>query len=296
MDGALTARASAAGWPEAARTVCGCAATTRSSTTTIFWPKPSILHRARRLAGVEYVFPSEPPVPLSLLAIPVRPGRDIPRAYIERMLTALYAIEGRPPGDPLLARLIGQLPVRTTLEAPKQPVRPERTIDRGGARFVLRPYRPADFARVRDHDLEAALQEAGDLDDPQRREFQEQWLSGRTGEFKRSAQGYEPAEGATVLVLEDAAGAYAGHIWWDTATDPISNAPMLWVQSIAVASGHRRQGWGGELLDAACAEARATGLERVGLSVHASNAAGRALYDARGFRAVRITMERDTRS
>lgn len=251
---------------------------------------------ARRLAGVDYMFPSEPPVPVALLAIPVRPGRDLPRSYLERLLTALFAIEGRAPGDPLLAQLIASLPPRTALETPRPPARAHASIERGGQRFLLRPYQPGDFERVRDHDLEAALQEAGQLDPEQARGFREQWLSGRTGEFKRTPAGYEPAEGATVLVLVDEAGEYAGHIWWETASDPVSGAPMLWVQSIAVAREQRRRGWGGALLEEAVSEARALGLKRVGLSVHADNAAGRALYAARGFRAVRITMEREAGS
>ena len=247
---------------------------------------------ARVLHGVPYEYPSEPPVPAALMALPVRPGPEVPRAYLTRMLTALFEIEGRAPTDPLLARLLARLPAKATLRAPGKPARPVVPLTRAGRTFQLRPYVPTDFDAVREHDLEAALQEVADEGEDQQRAVRETWLAERTGEFHQTPSGREPHEAATVLVLVDPKGGYAGHIWWETVADPISGARMLWIQSIAITKPERRRGWGSDLLDRATAEARALGLRRVGLSVHAGNAA-RALYERKGYQAIRLTMELD---
>lgn len=63
-------------------------------------------------------------------------------------------------------------------------------------------------------------------------------------------------------------------------------ADELQINDLAVDPDRRSRGWGGAILDALLAEARARGASRATLEVRPSNAAGRRLYRSRGFRAV----------
>jgi ribosomal protein S18 acetylase RimI-like enzyme len=64
------------------------------------------------------------------------------------------------------------------------------------------------------------------------------------------------------------------------------------VRNLYVAPGHREQGIGARLLDAAEAELAAAGADVVALEALADNEAGRRFYERRGYRPHRVELEK----
>ncbi|QWC85400.1 GNAT family N-acetyltransferase [Nocardioidaceae bacterium] len=96
-----------------------------------------------------------------------------------------------------------------------------------------------------------------------------------------------PRTGDTGVVAETPDGRPVGAAW--ARTFPLTDrghgfvSPAVPELSMAVGPDWRGMGWGGALLDALLAALRTAGVGSVSLSVRDTNAAARALYDARGF-------------
>lgn len=116
---------------------------------------------------------------------------------------------------------------------------------------------------------------AGDLD--RIAELEGRWTT--TARWTRSQFAAElEAPGGLLLVAEK--GGVAGFIVARLLP------PDLMIYDLAVDPERARQGVGRSLIEAAAAEARRAGCERMTLEVSAANAGGKAFYDAVGLRVV----------
>lgn len=100
----------------------------------------------------------------------------------------------------------------------------------------------------------------------------------------------EADPGKRVWVAAEAGGAVVGLAWLQAGHHPVTEAADWLVMAIAVSPGARGRGLGRALLERAGAEARAAGVKRLRLFVHARNEAALGLYRAAGFAAETIEM------
>ena len=92
------------------------------------------------------------------------------------------------------------------------------------------------------------------------------------------------------MVAEEAIGYIAGNIRHYPENPFRFPLTIGIVDQLAVESGARGRGYGGQLLDALLAQCRASGVERIELSVWAFNTGAREFYLRRGFTAAQETM------
>ena len=90
----------------------------------------------------------------------------------------------------------------------------------------------------------------------------------------------------SAVFVEDGGGV-TGAVWahvYDTPPDPLMVSERRgYVDGLVVASAHRRQGIGRQLMEAAAAWAKGEGAAQLVLTVWAGNAAARAFYERLGY-------------
>jgi ribosomal protein S18 acetylase RimI-like enzyme len=98
---------------------------------------------------------------------------------------------------------------------------------------------------------------------------------------------------AEVLVaVADAHAPVLGVISLRVMLDLFHGAPTALIQELVVAEGHRGEGIGGALLDAAIARARERGCVEIAVVTGERNEAGQAAYRSRGFEPEGVYFER----
>jgi ribosomal protein S18 acetylase RimI-like enzyme len=155
----------------------------------------------------------------------------------------------------------------------------------------IRPYREEDWDAFLALDLETGRATIRASPSEERARFEARWSLHLRSEFAWGDAG-PTKDNALLLILEDDDAAYAGHLWLCEKEDTFSGAVRLYVNTVAVVEKFRSRGWGRLLMQRAIEEAKARGLESVGLAVAADNVVARKLYEEMGFLATRIAMVR----
>jgi ribosomal protein S18 acetylase RimI-like enzyme len=154
----------------------------------------------------------------------------------------------------------------------------------------IRPYRDEDWASFLALDLETGRASLRSSTPAEQERFQETWPRTLKEKFGWNEAG-PSTDKASLLVLEDDDGWYAGHLWLSEQVDLFSGAPKLFVTTLAVTSQNRGRGWGRLLMERALEEARRRGIRAVALGVDARNERARKLYSDMGFDVTRMSME-----
>jgi ribosomal protein S18 acetylase RimI-like enzyme len=153
----------------------------------------------------------------------------------------------------------------------------------------LRNYRPADWDSFLALDLETGLATLRQSPQSEKDAFRERWP-----EVLKTSWGWTDLgptkDNSLLLVLEDDAEPYAGHLWLREQLDALTGATRLSVLTMAIVARYRSRGWGRMLMERAVEEARTRKLGSVGLSVAADNVVARKLYEEMGFEAMSLSM------
>ncbi|HEY2513173.1 MAG TPA: GNAT family N-acetyltransferase [Polyangiaceae bacterium] len=153
----------------------------------------------------------------------------------------------------------------------------------------IRNYLPSDWDPFLALDLETGLGTLRQSPPEERDAFVARWP-----EVLKTTWGWTDAgptrDKSLLLILEDDANNYAGHLWLREEVDSLSGATRLWVLTVAIVAKYRSRGWGRLLMERAVEEARGRKLGSVGLSVAADNIVARKLYEEMGFEATRLSM------
>ncbi len=159
---------------------------------------------------------------------------------------------------------------------------------------TLRKYCSRDWDSFVALDLETGLAGMSQASPAKKKVFAARWPKFLKSTYKWSASG--PTTNASALyVIEDGAGEYAGHLWLTEQVDFFTGTKTLFVTTVAIAAKFRGRGWGLYLMKKAEKEARARGLNSVGLGVDAGNIQACKLYAKLGFRTTRLAMVKSIR-
>jgi ribosomal protein S18 acetylase RimI-like enzyme len=153
----------------------------------------------------------------------------------------------------------------------------------------LRNYRPADWDSFLALDLETGLATLRQAPPEEKDAFRSRWPETLKTSWGWSDLG-PTRDKSLLLVLEDDAEPYAGHLWLREEVDELTGATRLSVLTMAIVARYRSRGWGRLLMERAVEEARTRKLGSVGLSVAADNVVARKLYEEMGFEATRLSM------
>lgn len=81
-----------------------------------------------------------------------------------------------------------------------------------------------------------------------------------------------------------------GILWW---ASPSKNQPHPWVYDIVIHTPHRGRGLGRAAMEAAAADVRGKGFQRLELHVFGHNQIARGLYESLGFKTLSVVMGKD---
>jgi ribosomal protein S18 acetylase RimI-like enzyme len=112
--------------------------------------------------------------------------------------------------------------------------------------------------------------------DKAERDFAALWSDGR------------PVPGQLVFIVEDADGVAVGDLW--LAERDLDGRRVLWVYDLAILPEHRGRGHGRAAMLLAEEEARARGVDFVGLNVFGGNEVARGLYQSLGYQEMAVSM------
>lgn len=107
-----------------------------------------------------------------------------------------------------------------------------------------------------------------------------------------SVQAYLEEADTDVFVGLGDAGDVVGVLSLRVMRDLFHGRPTALIQELVVAEGHRGEGIGGALLDAALDRAHAVGCIEIGVTTGERNEAGQAAYRSRGFEPEGVYFER----
>ncbi len=154
---------------------------------------------------------------------------------------------------------------------------------------ALRPYVASDWENFLALDVETARHALRGASASARDRFAARWPDFLRTRYAWSDSG--PTLDASLLLICELGGRFAGHLWLTEQTDFFSDERQLSVTTIAVAPEYRNMGIGGFLMDTARVEARKRGLTRISLGVDAPNSSAVALYERMGFQTTRLSMQ-----
>jgi ribosomal protein S18 acetylase RimI-like enzyme len=154
----------------------------------------------------------------------------------------------------------------------------------------LRPYRPEDWPRFFDLELDTQLAALGDATEVERATLRERLPALLDVKMGFSRHGFR-RPGAQLWVIEDD-GRYAGHLWLTERDDPVHGTRTLEVTTMGVVRDARGRGLGRLLMHKAEEEAKARGISIIELSVSGNNRRARDMYKDLGYQTIRRTMQK----
>lgn len=154
----------------------------------------------------------------------------------------------------------------------------------------LRPYRPEDWSRFLELELETQLDALGDATEAERGTLRERLPALLDVKMGFSRQGFRKP-GAQLWILEDE-GQFRGHLWLTERDDAVHGTRTLEVTTMGIVRDARGKGLGRLLMHKAEEEARLRGIEIVELSVAGNNRRARDMYKDLGYQTLRRTMQK----
>lgn len=109
-------------------------------------------------------------------------------------------------------------------------------------------------------------------------------------DMERYLPGGRPGEGQHLFMAE-AGGDVVGHLWL-AEESPSPRTGEAWIFDIEVQAAHRGNGYGRDLMLAACEEAKRLGCTSLGLNVFGGNDVAIRLYQSLGFRTSNMQMSK----
>ena len=154
----------------------------------------------------------------------------------------------------------------------------------------LRPYRPEDWPRFLELELETQLDALGDSTETERGLLRERLPALLDVKMGFSRQGFRKP-GAQLWILEDE-GKYRGHLWLTERDDAVHGTRTLEVTTMGIVREARGKGLGRLLMHNAEEEARGRQIEVIELSVAGNNRRARDMYKDLGYQTIRRTMQK----
>jgi ribosomal protein S18 acetylase RimI-like enzyme len=154
----------------------------------------------------------------------------------------------------------------------------------------LRPYRPDDWTRFLDLELETQVDALGDSTELERTTLRERFPALLDVKMGFSRLGFR-RPGAQLWVVEDE-GKYLGHLWLTERDDAVHGTRTLEVTTMGIVRDARGKGLGRLLMHKAEEEAKARGIEVIELSVAGNNRRARDMYKDLGYQTIRRSMQK----
>ena len=154
----------------------------------------------------------------------------------------------------------------------------------------LRPYRPEDWPRFLELELETQVDALGDSTEAERATLRERLPALLDVKMGFSRQGFRKP-GAQLWVLEDE-GKYRGHLWLTERDDAVHGTRTLEVTTMGIVREARGKGLGRLLMHKAEEEAQQRKIEVIELSVAGNNRRARDMYKDLGYQTLRRTMQK----